>query len=287
MNALANSIADKEAALIEILQQLDSVIVAYSGGVDSSLLAYYARRVLGTAARIVIAVSPSLAVDELHDARAQAELFNFDLIEIKTDEVDSEEYRANDSMRCYFCKSTLFAVLANMQMELQISAIAYGANQDDLNDYRPGHQAAKQYGVVAPLLDAGMTKEDIRILAERACLPSWNRPQAACLSSRFAQLTYITPSRLALIDKLEQAVRGFDFRQVRVRYLSEDDSARVSIEVGTDEVFRLNDNERLRGELQDKIRAIAAADNARLTQVSIDPQGYAQGKSLAKVENKG
>lgn len=273
------SLGQKEQLLVESLQRLGSVIVAYSGGVDSSVLAHYAKVALGARAHIVIALSPSLATAELDAARAQALQAHFDLIEINTSEVDSEDYRANDSMRCFFCKSTLFEYLSAMQKQLEVAAITYGANVDDLSDYRPGHQAAKQFGVLAPLIDAGLTKVEIRKLAQKQGLPSWDRPQAACLSSRFVENTYITPTRLGLIDKLEQVVRDFDFRQVRVRYFTVDDSAKASVEVGSDELSRFTAEPELARNLIDALHSANQNAGASITQFEIDPDGYSQGKA--------
>ena len=281
-----SELAEKEQLLIGILRQLESVIVAYSGGVDSSVLAHYAKLALGSRAHIVIALSPSLAQAELEAARQQAKQANFDLIEINTDEVESEDYRANDSMRCFFCKSTLFEYLAAMQKQLSVCAITYGANVDDLSDYRPGHQAAKQYGVLAPLIDAGLTKIEIRELARRQGLPSWDRPQAACLSSRFVENTYITPSGLSLIDKLEQVVRDFDFRQVRVRYFTVDETARASVEVGPDELERFATEPELAEKLITALGVVNERAGASIRQFEIDPEGYSQGKAAALVSRK-
>lgn len=268
------NLARKESRLIESLASLSAVVVAYSGGVDSSLLAFYARKVLGAAAHIVIAVSPSLAMGELAAARKQASELAFDLIEISTDEVEDEAYRRNDPGRCFFCKSTLFQVLEKIRLDLGGAAIVYGANMNDLDDVRPGHQAAKQYGVRAPLIEAELYKEEIRALARAAGLSSWDRPQAACLSSRFPTYTYISPQRLSQVDKMEDIVRSFGFRQVRVRYMAQ----RVSVEVGAAELERFDLDKTLAGRLSEAL--VSAVDNGvELADVFIDPEGYVQGKA--------
>jgi len=211
------SLAEKEKALIDCLRDTDGVIVAYSGGVDSSLLAYYARKTLGDKAKIVIAVSASLGSEELEAARLQAAQFNWDLIEIKTEEVEKPEYQRNDLMRCYFCKSTLFEELDKIAGELKIPHVAYGANMDDLSDFRPGHKAAREHKVISPLQIANLAKPDIRELAQQAGLPSWDRPQAACLSSRFPTFEMVTAPALSRVDAAERFIHSLGFKQIRVR----------------------------------------------------------------------
>jgi uncharacterized protein len=289
---LDETLLAKRKLLTEQLARMQSVLVAYSGGVDSSVLAYYARQVLGPKAKIVIALSPSLAQSELDAARHQARQFDFDLIEINTDEVGLDAYRRNDGMRCFFCKSTLFEHLHQIKEELSINAIAYGANMDDLSDERPGHKAAAKYNVEAPLLQCGLYKTEIRALAEAAGLPSFDRPQAACLSSRFPKNVYIDPARLAIVDRAEEAVRALGFKQVRVRYrlgdatrrqtgvqkydgtipfLDADHRVSASVEIGEEELLALKQHPEKAALIEEKLTAIG------FDSVHIDEHGYRQG----------
>ncbi|HEY9772916.1 MAG TPA: ATP-dependent sacrificial sulfur transferase LarE [Planktothrix sp.] len=279
----ALSLKAKEQLLIDTLGQAGSIIIAYSGGVDSSLLAYYARRTLGRNAKIVIAVSPSLAEEELSAARAQAEQFEWELIEITTNEVDKAEYQRNDLMRCYFCKSTLFEELDKMSEKLAIARIAYGANVDDLSDFRPGHKAAREHHVLSPLQSAQLTKVDIRELAKQAALPSWDRPQAACLSSRFPTFVQVTAPALSRVDKAESFIHSLGFRQIRVRNhvmpgdpaTGEKQSLLARIEVEKSELERFSSNVDLMNKVDEELKKLG------YDFVSLDLAGYRQGSGNA------
>lgn len=257
----------KEEKLLERLLDLESVMVAYSGGVDSALLAYYARAALGKRALIIIAVSESLAQSDLKKAKEQAKQFDFDLLEIKTRETELPEYKTNDARRCYFCKATLFAEMERLAGDLSIKHIAYGANVDDLSDFRPGHQAAKQYQVLSPLQEVGLVKEEIRELARRAGLPSWDWPSNACLSSRIPTFAPVEITSLNQIEKAEDLVKSFNFKQVRVRHLSDT----ASVEVGSDELLRFQ----IESDLSEKIKT--GLQNLGYKNVEINPNGYRQG----------
>ncbi len=235
-------VAAKEAKLIGSLSKLGNVMIAYSGGVDSSVLAYYARRHLGEQAKVVIAISPSLAQEELSAARAQAQQFHWNLIEIQTNEVTKAEYQANDGKRCYFCKSTLFEAMDVLAGKLKIENLAYGANMDDLKDYRPGHRAAAEHKVLSPLQSAELTKEEIRYLGRRAALPSWDRPQAACLSSRFPTFQPVTIEGLKQVEEAELYLHELGFKQVRVRHYP---GGLAKIEVERSELKRFADHANL------------------------------------------
>ncbi len=257
----------KEEKLLERLVSLESVMVAYSGGVDSALLAYYAKKALGERAVIVIAVSASLAQSDLQRARLQALQFDFDLVEIETHETELPEYKINDARRCFFCKATLFQEMERLALELGIKHIAYGANVDDLQDFRPGHQAAKEYKVLSPLQEAGLLKAEIRALAKIAGLPSYDWPSNACLSSRVPTFTPVEITSLAQIEKSEDFVKSLGFKQVRVRHLPEG----ASVEVGVDELSKLYAQPNLVSQIEIELKRIGYES------VQINPKGYRQG----------
>jgi uncharacterized protein len=217
----------KEKGLREALGKIPSLVVAYSGGVDSAYLAYAAHRALGERMLAVTALSASYSASDRQEAAAVVARFQLPHEFIETDELSNPAYRANNPDRCYFCKDELFDKLDELVARRGFSAVAYGVNVDDQGDWRPGQRAAREHQVLAPLLDAGLTKADIRELARRAQLPVWNRPASACLSSRIAYGIEVTPERLTVIEKGEEALRGLGFRQFRVRH--HDNLVRIEI----------------------------------------------------------
>jgi uncharacterized protein len=224
----------KDAALRTLLEGIPSLIVAYSGGVDSAYLAYAATAVLGPRALCITAESPSYPDRHRQIALRLAREFGFHHELIHTSELDRPEYRANPANRCYFCKSELYTHLSGIARERGISAVADGSNADDRGDYRPGRQAAREFGVRSPLDEAGLTKAEIRELSRRAGLPTWDEPASACLSSRIPYFSEVTDEKLRMIERAETVLRDLGFRICRVRH----HDALARIELGRDEIAR-------------------------------------------------
>jgi uncharacterized protein len=258
--------AEKEAQLLSNLAKIPSVIIALSGGADSAYLAWAAHKTLGDCALSVTAISPSYSVYDRDQLTSFLKQFSIRHEFVETHEMDNASYRANAGDRCYFCKDELFKVLDEVAEKRNIAAVAYGINADDTADFRPGHRAAAEHHVLAPLLHVHLHKAEIRELSRRANLPTWDRPASACLASRLPYGIEVTPERLALIERAEAALRDLGFRQFRVRL--HDKLARV--EIAPDELPRALAPE------------MAAAINARLKAagflyVSLDLEGYRQG----------
>jgi uncharacterized protein len=209
---------DKLARLQALLRSYDSCLVAYSGGVDSVFLARVAAEELGARALAVIADSPSLPRRELAEALALGQQFGFPVRVVRTKEFDNPSYLANPDNRCYFCKHELFIELAPLARAEGFAVIAYGENASDVGDFRPGAQAAKEFRVRAPLKEAGLTKADIRELSAQLGLPTADKPQMACLSSRIPYGEAVTPEKLRMIEAAENVLRDLGFHDVRVRH---------------------------------------------------------------------
>jgi uncharacterized protein len=209
---------DKLEQLRALLRSYESCLVAYSGGVDSVFLAYVAAEVLGDRALAVIADSPSLPRRELEEALAIGEQFHFPVRVIRTSEFSNPDYTSNPANRCYFCKHELFTSLAPIAHSEGFAVIAYGENASDVGDYRPGAQAAAQFQVRAPLKEAGLSKSEIRQLSARMGLPTADKPQMACLSSRIPHGETVTPEKLTMIEQAENHLRDLGFHDVRVRH---------------------------------------------------------------------
>ncbi|HUC28917.1 MAG TPA: ATP-dependent sacrificial sulfur transferase LarE [Candidatus Acidoferrum sp.] len=222
----------KESRLQADLREFGRLLVAYSGGVDSAYLAWSGHRVLGDRMLAVIADSPSLARTQLADALAFAKEEGIPVEVIPTSELDRDDYVRNDGQRCFHCKDELFTVMEELRAARGFDTIAYGVNVDDQGDFRPGQQAARQHHVAAPLLQAGLTKQDIRELARQAGLRIWDKPASACLSSRIEYGRPVTREALSVIERGEDAIRALGFRQFRVRHHGEI----VRIEIARDEM---------------------------------------------------
>ena len=262
----AISAGEKEQLLLAALAELPSVIVALSGGADSAYLAWVAQRALGSRAVSVTALSPSFSA---HDREMVEEFVRSAAIHhefIETHEMENPSYRANAADRCYFCKDELFSALDELAHARGFAAVAYGVNADDTLDFRPGHRAASEHQVLAPLLDAALCKAEIRFLSRRAGLPTWDRPASACLSSRLPYGTEVTLERLGLVERGEAELRALGFRQFRVRL--HDKLARV--EIAPDEMPRALAAE-MAATIADRLKA------AGFTYVALDLEGYRQG----------
>jgi uncharacterized protein len=222
--------AEKQQQLDRVLSQLGRTLVAYSGGVDSAYLAYAAFRVLGDRMLAVIADSPSLARTHLRDAIFFAAEQHIPLEIVKTSEMDRPEYVRNDTQRCFHCKDELFTVMEQFAQQNAFDSIAYGVNVDDQGDFRPGQRAARQHHVAAPLLDAGLTKAEIRELSQRAGLRVWDKAASACLSSRIEYGRPVTAEALTAVERGEDALRALGFKQFRVRHHGEIARLEISCE---------------------------------------------------------
>lgn len=256
----------KEAALYRALGEWPALIVAYSGGVDSAYLAYAATRVLGPQALCITADSPSYPERHRQMALRLARQFRFRHEIIRTHELSRPDYRANPANRCYFCKQELYTHLSALARERGIPVIADGSNADDRGDYRPGRQAAREFGVVSPLDAAGLTKADIRELSRRAGLPTWDEPASACLSSRIPYFSEVTDEKLRMIERAEAVLHDLGFRICRVRH--HDTLARL--ELGRDEIARAVEPG-MAETIDRELRAIGYAH------VTIDLRGYRLG----------
>jgi pyridinium-3,5-biscarboxylic acid mononucleotide sulfurtransferase len=262
----SSTIENKDAALRSALGKLPSLIVAYSGGVDSAYLAVAATEVLGKRALCITADSPSYPDRHRRLALSIADTCGLNHEIIRTDELSRPEYRSNPANRCYFCKHELYSQLTAIARERGIAAIADGSNADDRGDYRPGRQAAREFGVLSPLDAAQLTKDEIRELSRRARLPTWDEPASACLSSRIPYFSEVTEQKLRMIERAESILRDLGFRVCRVRH--HESSARI--EFGVDELPRAYEPE-LAAAIDRELRALGYED------VTIDPRGYRLG----------
>ena len=258
--------AEKRTALEHLLGELPGLIVAYSGGVDSAYLAYAATRILGPRALCVTADSPSYPERHRAIATRLAGEFQFNHEIIATDEFSRPEYRANPANRCYYCKQELYTRLSAIARDRGIPVVADGSNADDRGDYRPGRQAAREFGVRSPLDEVGLTKSEIRALSREAGLPIWDEPASACLSSRIPYFSEVTEEKLRMIERAETVLRDLGFRICRVRH--HDRIARL--EIGRDEMARALEPE-IADAIDRELRAIG------YQHVTLDLRGYRLG----------
>jgi uncharacterized protein len=259
------SLEEKDSALRELIAGYGSLIVAYSGGVDSTFLAGVAHEVLGSENAVAITSrSPSVAPEELETASALAVERGWRHLIVDTDEMNDPRYLANDGRRCFFCKTELYTHLDRLAGEIGITKVANGANTDDLGDYRPGMVAAKNFEVVSPLVETGMNKQDIRDLSKKMDLPTWDKPAQPCLSSRIPYGTMVSVEALGRIGKAEKGLRELGFPVVRVRHYG--DVGRIEIPLDDFERFEVVRSE-----------ASAVVLGAGYEVMELEPKGFKSG----------
>lgn len=275
--------SEKLEKLRELLRSYGSCVIAYSGGVDSVFLAYVAHQTLGEKSLAAIADSASLPRRELQEALEIAEKFSIPVHVVRTHEFQNDSYLANPNNRCYFCKHELFTELEPLAREKKFAVIAYGENASDVGDFRPGAQAAAEFRVRAPLKEAGLTKADIRELSAQFGLPTADKPQMACLSSRIPYGERVTPEKLQMIEQAEGFLRDLGFYDVRVRHHELPDTPLLTspgkspaqrhlarIEVGVAEIGKMFENENY-SRIAEKLKSVG------YMHVTLDLQGYRRG----------
>ena len=265
LDSLLPAAREKCVRAVERIRSLESVLVAYSGGVDSALLLALAREALGERAVAFTALSPAVAADELDGARALARLLGAVHIEKRSGELEDPRYAANPQNRCYFCKTELYALAAAAARARGLAFVLSGTNADELSDYRPGLKAASEHAVVQPLAEVGLTKDEIRALSRDRGLPTWDKPQQPCLSSRIPYGTPVTAERLDQLARSEMALRALGLREFRVRYHGEV----ARIEVAESELSRL---------LEVRASAAQALRAAGFKFVSLDLEPFRSGR---------
>jgi len=271
----AAALQQKQQRLFEILRGLDRVIVAFSGGTDSAYLAWAAGRALGDRALLITADSASMPESHKRDAEEFARRYGLRHEYVATREFDNPAYAANNPDRCFHCKDELFTRLEEVGRERGYAHIVYGVNTDDLGDYRPGQNAASKHQVRAPLVEAGLSKAEIRELSRQAGLPTWDRPAAACLSSRIPYGTPVTIENVKTVEKGEEAVKALGFRQFRVRYHGD----LVRLEIAPEELPRALSLEMAR-RFTEIFKALG------FLYVTLDLEGYRQGSFNERLKKK-